>query len=120
MFFKKKNSGASAANTATPFGAAKPFGQPTTGLFGSTAPPGGTNFGTNTTTFNSGGGFGTTAPVTSQPSLFGAQGQTGGSLFGGLTSSAPNTGFGGFGSTTNTASGKLLLNWESIQICLYM
>lgn len=63
-------------------------------------------FGSGTTSFG-GGGFGSATPATSQPgSLFGAPANTGGALFGGLTSSAPNTGFGGFGSTTNTAAGK--------------
>lgn len=95
--------GTSTANTTnTPFGAAKPFGQPT--LFGPTAPAAtGNTFGTPTQSF--GAGFGAT-PATSQPStLFGAQANPGGTLFGNLTSSAPSTGFGGFGTTTNTAAG---------------
>lgn len=92
-----------ANTTAQQFGAAKPFGQPTTGLFGATAPaPAGGTFGASTTF--GGGGFG--APATSQPStLFGQPANTGSTLFGGLASSAPNTGFGAFGSTTNTAPG---------------
>lgn len=99
--------GAPAANTTAPFGAAKPFGQQPTGLFGATAPAANaTGFGAGTTSFG-GGGFGAT-PATSQPStLFGQQPNTGSTLFGGLASSAPNTGFGGFGSTTNTAAGNL-------------
>lgn len=94
-----------AINATSPFGAAKPFGQTTTGgLFGQTAPTSTTTFGQQPGAF---GGFGSTAPaVTSQPnSLFT---NTGGSLFNGLTSSAPSTvGFGGFGTATNTAAGGL-------------
>lgn len=64
------------------------------------------SFGTGASTFG-GAGFGAPTPATSQPgSLFGAPTNTGGTLFGGLTSSAPNAGFGGFGNTTNTAAGK--------------
>lgn len=97
--------GASAVNTATPFGVTKPFGQQTTGMFGPTAPaPAGASFGVNTSSFGA-GGFGTSAPPTSQPgSMFGPPTNTGSALFG-LTSSAPNTGFGGFGNPTNTATG---------------
>lgn len=96
------------ANAATPFGAAKPFGQPTTGLFATPAPVAGTNFGQNTAQFSGGGNFGQTAPATSQSTLFAAPGNTGTTnMFGSLTSSAPNTGFGVFGAgTTNAASGK--------------
>lgn len=94
-----------AINATSPFGAAKPFGQTTTGgLFGQTAPTSTATFGQQPSAF---GGFGSTAPAaTSQPnSLFT---NTGGSLFNGLTSSAPSTvGFGGFGTATNTAAGGL-------------
>lgn len=98
--------GTATTNSTTPFGAAKPFGQPTTGLFGATAPAAtGSTFGQPTTSFGAGGFGATAAPATSQPaSLFGAPASTG-SMFG-LTSSAPNTGFGGFGNPTNTAAGK--------------
>lgn len=97
--------GSPPANTTAPFGAAKPFGQPTTGLFGATAPAAAGNTFASAAPFG-GGGFGTPAPATSQPStLFGQPANTGSTLFGGLASSAPNTGFGGFGSTTNTAAG---------------
>lgn len=98
--------GNTATNTATPFGVNKPsFGQPTTGLFGTTAPAAtGTSFGQPSAP-SFGAGFGATAPATSQPStLFGQPTNTGSALFG-LTSSAPNSGFGGFGNTTNTAAG---------------
>lgn len=91
-------------NATSPFGAAKPFGQPATGgLFGQTPATSTAAFGQQQSAF---GGFGNTAaPTTSQPnSLFT---NTGGSLFTGLASSAPSTGFGGFGTTTNTAAGGL-------------
>lgn len=100
--------GAPAAN-ASPFGA-KPFGQPATGgLFGSPASaPTSSAFGQT----NSFGGFGQQQQQqqqsnTSQPApLFGQAAPTTGTFFGGLTSSsAPNTGFSGFGTATNTAAG---------------
>lgn len=105
FFFSNFSKGPSPANTTTPFGGAKPFGQPTTGLFGPTAPAAsGASFGTGTTSFGT-AGFGATPATSQSNSLFGQQANTGGTLFGGLTSSAPSAGFGGFGTTTNTAAG---------------
>lgn len=94
-----------AINATSPFGAAKPFGQPTTGgLFGQTAPTSTATFGQQPTAF---GSFGNAASAaTSQPNTLFTN--TGGSLFTGLTSAAPSTaGFGGFGTATNTATGGL-------------
>lgn len=88
------------ANNASPFGA-KPFGQQAAGgLFGQTPAATAPGFGQQT----SFGGFGAPAPPTSQQSLFGGTGTSTGTFFGGITSSAPSTGF-GFGAPTNTSAG---------------